>query len=104
MTMQREQHLREKFASELGVSTWRGLIPDVLSKSLFLVSSELDLVEVGVHVALDHTSEVRQWLESGALKRPEAEQMKEWEKVGSLFQFIIVEPYVFFQEYSVPKA
>ncbi len=103
MTVQREQHLREKFTSELGVATWRGLIPDVLSKSLFLVSSELDLVEVGVHVALDHTSEVRQWIESGALKRPATEQMKEWEKVGSLFQFIIVEPYVFFKEYNIPK-
>jgi len=104
MTAQREQQLREKFASEVGVSTWRGLIPDVLSRSLFLVSPELDLVEVGVHVALDHTSEVRQWLDSGALKRPETEQMKAWESGGSLFRFIIAEPYVFFQEYRVPQT
>lgn len=104
MTTQTEQHLREKLASELGVSTWRGLLPDVLSKSLFHVSADLDLVEVGVHVALDHTGEVKQWLDSGALKRPSAEEMSQWEKEGSLFRFIVVEPYVFFQEYTVPQA
>ena len=101
MTMQREQQLREKLTGELDVSSWKGLIPEMLSKSLFLVSKELDLVEVGVQVALDYTSDVKQWLDSGLLKRPTKDQISHWETFGSLFQFIIVEPYVFFQEYEV---
>jgi hypothetical protein len=101
MTTQREQQLREKLTGELDVSSWKGLIPEMLSKSLFLVSKDLDLVDVGVQVALDHTNEVKQWLDSGLLKRPTKDQISHWETFGSLFQFIIVEPYVFFQEYEV---
>jgi hypothetical protein len=101
MSTQREQHLREKLTGELGVATWKGLIPETLTKSLFFVSPDLDLVEMGVQVALDHTSEVNKWLENGHLTRPTPEQITAWETFGSLFQFIIVEPYVFFQEYEV---
>lgn len=104
MTARNEHQLREKLVSELGVSTWRGLVPDVLKKSLFIVSTDLDLIEVGIHVALDHTEEVKRWIESGQLAKPTLEQMKEWDTQGSLFQFIIVEPYVFFQTYTVPQA
>jgi hypothetical protein len=98
---QNEQKLRDKLTGELDVSSWKGLIPDMLSKSFFFVSKDLDLVEVGVQVALDRTSEVKHWLDSGLLKRPTEDQIRHWETFGSLFQFIIVEPYVFFQEYEV---
>jgi hypothetical protein len=101
MTTQREQKLREKLIGELDVSSWKGLIPEMLSKSLFCVSKDLDLVEVGVQVALDHTSQVKQWLDSGLLKHPTKDEISQWETFGSLFQFIIVEPYVFFQEYDI---
>jgi hypothetical protein len=101
MSTQHEQQLREKLTGELGVATWKSLIPEMLTKSLFYVSSDLDLVEVGVQVALDHTSEVKKWLETGHLTRPTPEQITAWETFGSIFQFIIVEPYVFFQEYEV---
>jgi hypothetical protein len=101
MPTQHEQQLRDKLAGELDVSSWKGLIPEMLSKSLFLVAKDLDLVEVGVQVALDRASEVKQWLDCGFLKRPTEDQISHWETFGSLFQFIIVEPYVFFQEYEV---
>jgi len=101
MSPQNEQQLRDKLTGELDVSSWKGLIPEMLSRSLFSVSKDLDLVEVGVRVALDRTSEVKQWLDSGLLKRPTKDQIRHWETFGSLFQFIIVEPYVFFQEYDV---
>ncbi|MCE5275631.1 MAG: DUF2288 domain-containing protein [Deltaproteobacteria bacterium] len=102
--MQQEQELREKLSGEMTVATWKGLIPDMLDRSLFFVSLDLDLVEVGVTVALDRTSEVRQWLESGCLSRPNSEQIGQWEATGSLFRFIIVAPFVFFQEYRVPDC
>jgi hypothetical protein len=101
MSIQREQLQREKLTRELGVATWKGLIPEMLTKSLFFVSPDLNLVEVGVQVALDHAGEVKKWLETGALTRPTPEQITAWETFGSLFQFIIVEPYVFFQVYEV---
>jgi hypothetical protein len=101
MSTQHEQQLREKLTGELGVATWKSLIPEMLTKSLFYVSPDIDLVEVGVHVALDHTSEVKKWLDTGELTRPTPEQVAEWETSGSLFRFIILAPYVFFQDYTV---
>lgn len=100
MESQREKQLREKLSGEVNVSTWKGLIPDMLTRSLFIVSPEIDLVEVGVQVALDHTSRVREWIDAGKLARPTKEQIDEWETTGSLFRFIIVAPFVFFQEYE----
>ena len=104
MTTQHEQQLREKLAGERSVSTWKGFIPDTLTKSLFLVSPGLDLIEVGVQVALDHTAEVKEWIEAGLLTRPSKEQINQWKHFGSLFTFIIVAPFVFFQEYGRPQA
>jgi hypothetical protein len=101
MSTQREAQLREKLTGELGVATWKSLLPEMLTKSLFFVSPDLDLVDVGVQVALDRTGEVKKWLETGALSRPTPEQISAWETSGSLFQFIILAPYVFFQDYSV---
>ena len=102
MEASREEKLREKLTSELGVASWKGLLPDTLNKSLFYLSPDIDLVEVGMRVALDHLSEVKKLLETGFLTRPTVDQMKHWETEGSLFQFIIVEPFVFFQDYTEP--
>lgn len=104
MDTQRERNLREKLTAEVAVSTWKGLIPDLLSKALFMVSPGVDLVEVGVQVALDNTSQVKAWIESGDLARPTEEQIRVWEASGSLFRFIIVSPFVFFQEFQVPSC
>ena len=72
----------------------------MLTRSLFIVSPDLDLVEVGVQVALDHTDRVKAWIDSGRLTRPTKEQIEEGETTGTLFRFIIVAPFVFFPEYE----
>ena len=100
MESQRERQLREKLTEEVTVSTWKGLIPDMLTRSLFIVSPDLDLVEVGVAVALDRTPRIKEWIDDGRLARPTGEQITRWETTGSLFRFIIVQPFVFFQEYE----
>lgn len=104
MESQREKQLREKLTGEVTVSTWKGFIPDMLTRSLFIVSPDVDLVEVGVQVALDHTARVKEWIDSGKLSRPSKEQIEEWETMGSLFRFIIVAPFVFFQEYETSSG
>lgn len=104
MESQRENQLREKLTGEVTVSTWKGLIPDMLTRSLFMVTAELNLVDVGVQVALDHTDRVKEWIDTGRLARPTKEQIDAWETTGSLFRFIIVAPFVFFQEYEATSC
>jgi len=102
--MKKQQELRENLTDELAVVSWKGLLPEMLNDRLYFVSSELDLVEVGIKVALDRTDEIKKLLETGALARPGSEQIADWESKGSLFQCIIVEPFVFFQEYIIPES
>lgn len=100
MDAHKETQIRDKLASEVSVSTWKGLMPDLLTRALIIVAPHLDLVEVGVQVALDNTDRVKEWIEAGSLARPTKEQISEWESTGSLFRFIIVAPFVFFQAFD----
>ena len=90
--------LADKFKEEIGTVSWSWLRPHEKRKSLFLVTSELDLVEVAIAVAEDKTAQVKIWLDRGDLVHPSLEQVAKWEREGGLFSGIIVKPYVFFKE------
>ena len=90
--------LANKFKEEIGTVSWSWLRPHEKRKSLFLVASALDLVEVAVVVAEDKTAQVKTWLDHGDLLHPSLEQVAKWEREGGLFSGIIVKPYVFFKE------
>jgi len=90
--------LADKFKEEIGTVSWSWLRPHEKRKSLFLVASELDLVEVAIAVAGDKTAQVKIWLDHGDLAHPSLEQVAKWEIEGGLFSGIIVKPYVFFKE------
>jgi hypothetical protein len=90
--------LADKFKDEIGTVSWSWLRPHEKHKTLFLVASELDLIEVAIAVAEDKTVQVKAWLDRGDLVQPTLEQVAKWERAGGLFSGIIVKPYVFFKE------
>lgn len=96
-----DEDLAARLRQEIGTVTWNRLQPHAERGVLFLVDSELDLLEVGIAVAEDRTESVRQWLEEGRLARPEAAKTTLWRQQGGLFQALIVKPYIFFQLSSV---
>lgn len=87
--------LKDKLKAEVGVVSWSWLRPHQKRDILFLVSEEIDLVEVAVEVAEDRVAQIKTWLKNGALVRPTSTQVEEWERDGGLFSGIIVKPYVF---------
>ena len=91
-----EQSLRQKLATEVDRVSWRPLAPHHERGHLWLLSDGLDLVEVGMSVALDRVQEVSGWIQSGAIRRPEAQEVKAWDEdpVAQHFEFLIVQPFV----------
>ena len=67
--------------------------------ALFIVSISLNLNEVVTAIATDQKVQVAQWLQSGNLARPHAEQLLAWDATPTRrFLTAIVQPYVLIQE------
>jgi hypothetical protein len=95
-----EQTIHEKLKAEIEEADWSMLEAHHERQALILVSSELDLPEVGEKVAQDDVENIKQWMTAGKLGKPEDAQISNWKenpyKKG--FRFIIVQPYVLIQE------
>ena len=91
-----EQSLRQKLLTEVERVSWRPLHPHHERGHLWLLSEGLDLVDVGLAVALDRVHEVSEWIQAGKLRRPEPEEVIAWdlEPVAQHFEFLIVQPFV----------
>jgi len=92
--------LEEKLRDELSIAPWETLAPHAERDSLICVSSDLNLVEVGVAIASDDVSKVNEWMSSTKIRKPTREELDNWNKEqGNFFQFLIVQPYVLITEY-----
>ena len=63
-----ESVLREKLQGEVGRVSWRSLVPHQQRGHLWLLE-DLDLVSVGLAVAMDQLETVSGWTQSGRLRR-----------------------------------
>ena len=66
--------------------------------ALFLVASEVSLLDVAEAIARDDTEKVGAWIEAGAIARPPAGEVERWERgERAAYRFVIVQPYVLAQ-------
>ncbi len=90
---------REKLTRDLDITTWSDLRPHAIAERMFLVSRDLDLIEVAVAVADDESARVDAWISSGKITRPSLEQQSVWEGTTELiFRCVIVQPFVLAHE------
>ena len=90
---------REAFAGQVDTVGWSELHSHAEAGRLFIVASDLDIVDVAVAVANDQAAEVEGWVASGKLLRPSSDQMQAYEsREGVTFHFVIVSPFVLAQE------
>lgn len=89
----------ESFKRDLAEVNWRELKIHLQRDAIIIVSSELDLVEVGVSVADDDKASVEAWIAANLLGKPTEVQLKKWEQeTDRLFQMLIVQPYILVQD------
>jgi hypothetical protein len=87
--------LRADLAEMVDMAEWGWLEEHALRGRLFVVSSNLDLVEVGVAIAEDNVPSVQQWLDDGSIYYPSEEQVSAWsQNKTQSFPSLIISPFV----------
>ena len=62
------------------------------------MAEKLDLVEAATAVARDDSEIIKEWISTGLLNKPSAEQVTAWEKqMDKPFRMLIVQPYILVQ-------
>lgn len=78
---------------------WHDLKPHAERGAVFVVSQDLELMEVAMAVRDDVVDKVQGWLASGALARPSTEKLAALDANPTIeMSFVIVQPYVLIQQ------
>ncbi|AFY66886.1 DUF2288 domain-containing protein [Geitlerinema sp. PCC 7407] len=98
------EDLKTQLADNLAEAEWDWLKPHAQRDAIILVSSELDILEVGVAIANDNVQAVQRWITEQLIAKPSAEQLSFWNQDDTRkFTSLIVAPYVLIKEIA-PEA
>ena len=90
-----ESELRSKLEKEQDQLPWKELVRHFAFGRLFIIASELNLVDAAIAVAQDDASSIKQWMDSGQFHTPTEEQAAAWgDNPEILFTINIVSPFV----------
>ncbi len=91
--------LRTHLLDLIDKASWEWLEEHAIEGRLMIVAANLELVEVGLALAEDDISIVKQWLDDGWLYRPTEAQINHWQKFKDLeFESLIIQPFVLSRE------
>lgn len=94
-----EKLSREELAATIDEAQWQWLKPHLERGALITVAASLELAEVGERIAADDTERVTAWIAAGAVGKPTAAQVADWDREPARkFLLLIVSPYVLMQE------
>ena len=82
--------LYEKLAADVGIATWEALAPHAERGGLFWVDQSLDLIEVGVSLAVDDARSVQAWHDAQLFLPAAPKAPTEF----AAFRFLIIQPFV----------
>lgn len=93
------EEIRAELKEMLDEAEWEWLIPHAKREAVVVVGSDLDLIDVGLAIAVDNVSSVQHWINNQLLYKPSQEQLADWNgNKTKRFQTLIVQPYVLIQE------
>jgi hypothetical protein len=93
------QDLRAELATMVDEAEWEWLIPHVQRDAVVIVTSGLELVDVGVALASDDVVAVQRWIGEQLIYKPTSEQLADWGCDRThRFNALIVQPYVLVQD------
>jgi hypothetical protein len=91
--------IRTELSENVDESEWDWLIPHAKRDVVIVVSQLVDLIDVGVAIASDKTSDIQVWMDEALLTKPSTKQLSEWNADPSKrFNTLIVQPFVLVQE------
>ncbi len=92
--------LRQTLTESLDEARLDWLAPHLEKDVVIWVDSSLDLVEVGMAIATDDSTNVRRWIEEQFLVKPTPETIGNWDAYKR-FQALIVQPYILIRDLPV---
>ena len=94
--------LRAQLAETVDEAEWEWLIPHAKRDALVVVTSQLNLVDVGEAIALDNVVVVQRWISEQLIAKPSQTQLTDWNGDRTKrFNTLIVQPYVLVQELAL---
>ncbi len=89
----------EDLKKTLDEAEWSWIKPHALRDGVIVVSSELNLLEVGKEVAQNNATRINEWITQGLLSKPNSQQIQTWdENPNKRFLCLVVQPFVLVQE------
>jgi hypothetical protein len=87
--------LRAELAEMLDQAEWGWLEEHAKRGRVIVVAPNLDLIEVGVAIAEDNVTTVREWMDDGWIAYPTEEQLSYWnQNKTQSFTSLIIQPFV----------
>ncbi|MGB7413667.1 MAG: DUF2288 domain-containing protein [Thermosynechococcaceae cyanobacterium] len=86
---------KAQLTEELAEIEWRDLIPHSQRDALIVVTSALDMVDVGAALANDDVQSVQHWISEQLIYKPSQEELSDWNgEPNRAFTALIVQPFV----------
>lgn len=92
------EDLYAELTSMMGPIQWEWLKPHVQRDAVVIVNKDLDLAQVGVAIASNHTQVVERWITEQLVTKPTAEELTIWSSEDKQFTSLIVQPFVLIQD------
>lgn len=97
--------MRESIAATLGDVFFSDLSAHIARDAVIVVSTELDLIDVGMALGTNDVRAVEAWIKSGQIHKPSAEDLSRWPLVTNLrFKSVVVQPFVLVHKPNMPAA
>ncbi len=86
---------RTQLAEELADIEWRDIIPHSQRDAVIVVTSSLDILDVGMALANDEVQAVQHWISEQLIYKPSQEELSDWNgQPAKTFSALIVQPFV----------
>ena len=98
-----DEILHAKLNLETAKMSWKDLERFFASGVLISVGSELDLVDVAVHIANDDKETVAAWLNVGSIRKVSDAEAATWNEKETSLWTVVVKPWILVQEEKVVR-
>jgi hypothetical protein len=95
---QDNEELALRLNAETARISWQELERHFARGALITVASELDLVNVGVHMIKDDKTIIDAWLDNGEIRATTDDEAKAWSEDNRELWAVVVAPWVLVQE------
>lgn len=92
---------RLRLEETLGQVPYSDLAAHLKRDAVFVVHGTVSLVDCAVSVAMDDVELVKEWIDSGELRKPSRQERDAWPGCdGRLWWAVVVDPFVLIQDAS----